>query len=191
MSDPNSGPKVDGFQVGNFNTNFSVYIGRSGERNLGRAQATPAEKAGVYYLNQLNLKTAFDNSPHTAEYLVKNPNYHYKFVQSRNGVKVHNALGLHREGNQSFYIGIARILENTYVGKVIPGEGLVFIDKNDNRVIITSYEVLTCTSPDVANGINEKESDENWYGGFWCPAKKIWSYEREKCICQKEFGEDC
>ncbi|KAG5667257.1 hypothetical protein PVAND_015245 [Polypedilum vanderplanki] len=122
------------------------------------------------------------------EYLVKNPSDTYKWQPSRNGVKVVNALELHKEDHRPFYIGMTRIDDNVVIGKVRSGDGLFFIDPVTGKQQSTSsYEVLTCTSPDASNGEYEEESDADWFGSFGCPVRKEWSFIKWRCVCRDEF----
>ncbi|KAG5667267.1 hypothetical protein PVAND_015254 [Polypedilum vanderplanki] len=174
--------KKDGFNIGTINNSISVFIGRSCDFDIGIIQVSPQSAAGIYYANEITGTKEFDNSSNV-EYLVKNPSDTYKWQPSRNGVKVVNALELHKEGHRPFYIGMTRINDNVVVGKVRPGDGLFFIDPLTGKQQSTSsYEVLTCTSPDAENGEYEEESDEQWYGDYWCPSGKKWSYKNKKCI---------
>ncbi|KAG5667262.1 hypothetical protein PVAND_015250 [Polypedilum vanderplanki] len=76
-------------------------------------------------------------------------------------------LQLHKEGHRPFYIGMTRINDNVVVGKVRPGDGLFFIDPVTGKQQSTSsYEVLTCTSPDASNGEYKEESDADWFGSL-------------------------
>ncbi|KAG5667263.1 hypothetical protein PVAND_015251 [Polypedilum vanderplanki] len=172
----------DGYNIGTINNSISVFIGRSCDFDIGRIQISPQSDAGLYYANEITGTEEFVNSSNV-EYLVKNPSDTYKWQPSRNGVKVVNALKLHKEGHRPFYIGMTRINDNVVVGKVRPGDGLFFIDPVTGKQQSTSsYEVLTCTSPDASNGEYEEESDEQWYGEHWCPSGKKWNYKKKKCI---------
>ncbi|KAG5667242.1 hypothetical protein PVAND_015232 [Polypedilum vanderplanki] len=104
------------------------------------------------------------------EYLVKNPSDTYKWQPSRNGVKIVNALELHKEGHRPFYIGMTRINDNVVVGKST-----------------SLYEVLTCTSPDASNGEYEEKNDADWFGSFGYPVRKEWSFTKSRCVCRDEF----
>lgn len=132
----------------------------------------------------------FDKSPLTAEYLVKDQSYNYNWVSSRKGEQVRNALVHHVEGQQSYYVGMTRINEDVFVGKVVPGEGLFFIDPYGQRKLTNSYQVLTCTSSEVDNGISQEDCDECWYGQFWCPPQKRWDHDEEKCVCRVQFYDE-
>ncbi|KAG5667179.1 hypothetical protein PVAND_015174 [Polypedilum vanderplanki] len=141
----NANISVDGFSV-----DSTSFIGRGTRKcingcdyGLGKIQS---DSNGVNYLDDLTATAVFDNSSNV-EYLVKNPSDTYKWQPSRNGVKVVNALELHKEGHRPFYIGMTRINDNIVVGKVRPGDGLFFIDPITGKQQSTSsYEVLTCTS---------------------------------------------
>ncbi|KAG5667260.1 hypothetical protein PVAND_015248 [Polypedilum vanderplanki] len=177
----------DGFNAGVFNDSIPVYIGRSCDFGIGRIQISPQSAAGLYYIDDRKNEVLFDNSNET-EYLVQNPSYTYKWVPSRSGVKVVNALELHKEGHRPFYIGMTRINDNVVVGKVRPGDGLFFIDPvTGKQRSVNSYNVLTCTSPEPKNGVYVEESDDDWYGDFWCPDKKVWNFEESKCVCKQKF----
>jgi hypothetical protein len=173
---------TDGFPV------RTSYIGRGTTKcingcdyEVGRIQTDP----GVFYLDELSETEKFDNT--TVEYLVKNPNYTYRWVPSRSGVKVENALELHKEGHYPFYIGKIRVNEDMFIGKVKPGEGIFFVGPNGKQVTISSYSVLTCTSSDASNGVYEEKSDEDWFSTFGCPVRKSWSFKQWRCVCNDEF----
>ncbi|KAG5667239.1 hypothetical protein PVAND_015229 [Polypedilum vanderplanki] len=244
----NANISVDGFSV-----DSTSFIGRGTRKcingcdyGLGKIQSG---SNGVNYLDDLTATAVFDNSSNV-EYLVKNPSDTYKWQPSRNGVKVVNALELHKKGHRPFYIGMTRINDNVVVGKVRPGDGLFFIDPvtgkqqstssyevltctspdasngeyeeekghrpfyigmtriNDNVVVgkvrpgdglffidpvngkqqsTSSYEVLTCTSPDASNGEYEEKSDADWFGSFGCPVRKEWNFTERRCVCRDEF----
>ncbi|KAG5667235.1 hypothetical protein PVAND_015225 [Polypedilum vanderplanki] len=182
----NANISVDGFSV-----DSTSFIGRGTRKcingcdyGLGKIQSG---SNGVNYLDDLTSTAVFDNSSNV-EYLVKNPSDTYKWQPSRNGVKVVNALELHKEGHRPFYIGMTRINDNVVVGKVRPGDGLFFIDPVTGKQQSTSsYEVLTCTSPDASNGEYEEESDADWFGSFGCPVRKEWSFIKWRCVCRDEF----
>ncbi|KAG5667238.1 hypothetical protein PVAND_015228 [Polypedilum vanderplanki] len=182
----NANISVDGFSV-----DSTSFIGRGTRKcingcdyGLGKIQSG---SNGVNYLDDLSATAVFDNSSNV-EYLVKNPSDTYKWQPSRNGVKVVNALELHKEGHRPFYIGMTRINDNVVVGKVRPGDGLFFIDPVTGKQQSTSsYEVLTCTSPDASNGEYEEESDADWFGSFGCPVRKEWSFIKWRCVCRDEF----
>lgn len=185
-------PETDGFNVGTYTDEISSYIGRGTSKcingcdyDLGRIQIDPSTSSGAYYLNDLPAVEKFDNI--TAEYLVKNPNYFYKWTASRSGIKVENALEIHKEGHLPFYIGVTQINDNVFIGKVRPGEGLYFVDINGKQKTTSSYNVLTCTSSEVANDIYEEKDDQSWYGPFGCPIRKMWSFKFWKCVCSDEF----
>ncbi|KAG5667178.1 hypothetical protein PVAND_015173 [Polypedilum vanderplanki] len=177
---------VDGFSV-----DSTSFIGRGIRKcingcdyGLGKIQSG---SNGVNYLDDLTATAIFDNSSNV-EYLVKNPSDTYKWQPSRNGVKVVNALELHKEGHRPFYIGMTRINDNIVVGKVRPGDGLFFIDPVTGKQQSTSsYEVLTCTSPDASNGEYEEENVADWFGSFGCPIRKEWSFTKWRCVCRDEF----
>ncbi|KAG5667229.1 hypothetical protein PVAND_015220 [Polypedilum vanderplanki] len=83
---------------------------------------------------------------------------------------------------------MTRINDNVVVGKVRPGDGLFFIDPVTGKQQSTSsYEVLTCTSPDASSGEYEEESDADWFGSFGCPVRKQWSFVKWRCVCRDEF----
>jgi hypothetical protein len=180
-----SGPTADGFSI-----DSSSFIGRGTRKcingcdfELGRIQVTAP--AGAYYLDDLNASAVFDNK--TAEYLIKNPSDTYKWQSSRSGEKVANALEVHKEGHKPFYIGTTRINDVIYVGKVRPGEGLFFIDANGKQKTTGSYDVLTCFSPDAANGVYEEKEDSYWFSEFGCPPRKSWNFKKWRCECKNEF----
>ncbi|KAG5667230.1 hypothetical protein PVAND_015221 [Polypedilum vanderplanki] len=185
----NANISVDGFSV-----DSTSFIGRGTRKcingcdyGLGKIQSG---SNGVNYLDDLTATAVFDNSSNV-EYLVKNPSDTYKWQPSRNGVKVVNALELHKEGHRPFYIGMTRINDNVVIGKVRPGDGLFFIDPVTGKQQSTSsYEVLTCTSPDASNGEYEEESDTDWFGSFGCPVRKEWSFIKWRCVCRDEFRGD-
>jgi hypothetical protein len=176
-SDP-SAPTRDGY-----GPNSTLFVGLACDVNVARIQVSAP--AGGYYLDPLSASEAFDNE--TAKYLVKNPNNTYKWANTRNGVQVPNALAVHVEGHQPFYIGSVNINNEVFIGKVRPGEGLVFVGPKGKQKTSSSYSVLTCYSPDASNGFYEEDSDEDWYGEHWCPRRKYWNLDQEKCVCHNEY----
>jgi hypothetical protein len=183
---------ANGFSVGSSSNGVESFIGRGTRKcingcDFGLGSAQVAATAGVYYLDDLMSTGVFDNSS-SAEYLVKNVNYTYKWVASRSGVKVQNALELHREGHRPFYIGTTKINDDVFVGKVRPGEGLFFVDPVTGGLKSTSsYNVLTCTQPDASLGLYQETSNEDWFGSFGCPVRKSWSFTQWRCVCKDEF----
>ncbi|KAG5683061.1 hypothetical protein PVAND_012367 [Polypedilum vanderplanki] len=175
---------VDGFSVDN-----TSFIGRGRQKcingcdySLGTIQSN---STGVYYLDDLTKTAVFDNSSNV-EYLVKNLSYSYKWQPSKNGLKVVNALKLHKEGHRPFYIGMTRINDHIVVGEIHPGDGLFFIDPvTGKQQSISFYKVLTCTSPYSSN--DEYKEDANWFKSFGCPIKKQWSFFKWRCVCRDEF----
>lgn len=154
------------------------------EYNIGRIQLTA--KAGVYYIDHLHRSEVFDNV--AVEYLVKNSSYNYKWVPSRNGVKVENALEISNEGQRPFYIGITKYNYNVVIGKVRLGEGLYFTNIDGKQKFLSSYNVLTCTSADAFNKIvSNAKMNENYYSKFGCPVRKIWSFAEWQCVCKDEW----
>ncbi|KAG5676535.1 hypothetical protein PVAND_006361 [Polypedilum vanderplanki] len=187
-----SAPTTDGFAIGTYKDNIISYIGRGTSKcinncdyEIGRIQINPQSSAGVYYIDYFLKTEKFDNL--TAEYLVKNPNYTYNWIPSSNGMQVKNALEIQKEGNFPFYIGITKINDNIFIGKVKPGEGLFYTDLNGNLSITSSYQVLTCTQSDSSFGISEDKKDESWLNSFGCSERKEWSFTEWKCVCKEEF----
>jgi hypothetical protein len=185
-------PPSDGFTLGSSSNGVESFIGRATRKcingcDFGLGGAQVAAPAGVHFLDDLTATEAFDNSS-SAEYLVRNASYTYKWLPSRSGVKVPNALELHREGHRPFYIGTTRINDDVFVGKVRPGEGLFFVDPVTGGLKSTSsYNVLTCTQPDTSLGMFQEESDDDWFGSFGCPTRKSWSFTQWRCVCKDEF----
>ncbi|KAG5683382.1 hypothetical protein PVAND_012667 [Polypedilum vanderplanki] len=150
-------PSNDGFSAGKLN-GVTAYIGRGSRKcingcgyNIGRIQTSPSSAAGVYYTDDLSSTEIFDNV--TAEYLVRNVNNTYIWKPSSDGVKVKNAIEFSQTGSHPYYIGIAVIDHNVFIGKVRPGKGLFFIDIDGVKRVADTYAVLTCFSSDSSNGL--------------------------------------
>jgi hypothetical protein len=86
------------------------------------------------------------------EYLVKNPQFTYKWQRSKSGKKIMKAMELQDQGQWPTHIGLARINDHTFIGKVRHGEDLNFIDQNGKQRSTSSFKILTCTSPTPERG---------------------------------------
>ncbi|KAG5668129.1 hypothetical protein PVAND_016081 [Polypedilum vanderplanki] len=185
-------PSTDGFKAGTTYTNVDAYIGRGTaacvngcDYKVGRIQISPSSAAGLYYLDELLYTEIFDNT--TAEYLVKNVNDTYVWKASGNGVKVSNAIELHPDGHQPSYIGMTNIDHSTYIGKVVPGVGMYYIDADGKGHVASSYDVLTCFSSDPSNGVPNQSLFEDWHVVDKCSARQRWAEDVKKCVCKDEF----
>ncbi|KAG5683379.1 hypothetical protein PVAND_012664 [Polypedilum vanderplanki] len=150
-------PSNDGFSAGKLN-GVNAYIGRSVKKctsncdyNIGRIQTSPSSAAGVYFADEFSSNQMFDNV--TAEYLVRNVNNTYIWQSSTSGLKVKNAIEFSQTGSHPYYIGISVIDHNVFIGKVLPGKGLFYIDSNGSKTFTITYSVLTCYSSDSSNGV--------------------------------------
>jgi hypothetical protein len=150
---------------------------------LGRIQVNPP--AGAFYLDDLMASEVYDNT--TAEYLLEDMSYIYKWQPSRNGLQVENALVVRKEGHLPFYIGVTKFNFKVVIGKVRPGQGLFFIDGSGKQRVTSSYNVLTCTSPYASKGVYQIESDKSWFTQFGCPQRKEWNYKQWRCVCKDEW----
>jgi Protein of unknown function (DUF3421) len=112
-----------------------------------RIQISPASEAGAYTLGNSTGGTRF--SKKFAQYLVQHDHgdHFYKWVNSGNGAFVEAAIISHKDCSEPPYY-IARIVIDgtTYLGRVQPGQDMIYSDLHGNRQSSASYQVLTCRS---------------------------------------------
>jgi len=156
-------PTTDGFAVDSYKDDIISYIGRSVNKyvrgndfTVGRLQITPASASGVYTLNAVSGDEKFDAS--TGEYLVKNPNDAYKWVNSHTGDDVKFALKVplsakgeyrHYDHVHTAFIGRVYVDSVVHVGTVYRDKGMAYFDIGGHKSVVSSYQVLTCTSSEV------------------------------------------
>lgn len=165
-------PSVDGIDVGFYNNGQKSYVGRTvnkyikgSDEVIGRVQINPKNESGVYTLHSVTGGEHFN--PYTGEYLQKNANDIYKWVNSHTGDHVENALkvkisdeGLFPCNTQTHtgFIGRVFVDNVAHVGTVYSESGLNFFDFNGRKSVVSSYQVLTCKSPEIYEG--DDDSDE-------------------------------
>lgn len=90
------------------------------------------------------------------EYLVKNPNYNYQWVNSSAGEDVKNQLLVGRRVEKGFW-RVGRIVEGgfTYIAKIFPG-GAHYESGEGREMVAESYQILTCT-PENQEDIKDTE----------------------------------
>jgi hypothetical protein len=176
------GPEKDGYKVDFYANNIVSYVGRSQNKEItgddfvvGRVQISPADESGVYTSQSVSGSEKFD--PDHGEYLVKNSDDTYEWVNSHTGQKVTNALKVpvfndpnccDKENHHKEFATIGRFyLDNVvYIGSVYESQGLAFVDVKGKRMVVSSYQVLTCASH-VKNVEVEEEhkcfNEENVY----------------------------
>jgi hypothetical protein len=133
---------------------------------VGRVQISPADKSGVYTSQSVNGGEKFDAN--FGEYLVKNSGDIYEWIDAHTGEEVNNAIRIpvtndpeccHKDNHHKKFASIGRFyLDNVaYVGSVYENQGMVFVDVNGDRKVVSSFQVLTCAS----HQRNEVEEDEH------------------------------
>jgi hypothetical protein len=156
------GPLNDGHKVDFYANNIVSYIGRSKNKEIegddyviGRVQIAPGHESGIYTMQSVNGGEKFD--PHHGEYLVKNEGDIYEWVNSHTGQEVQNALKVainddqdccHKDNRHKKFAFIGRFyLDNVvYVGSVYESQGLAFVNLDGKKMVVSSYQVLTCAS---------------------------------------------
>ena len=134
------------------------YVGRSLNKYVrgedlvaGRVQIAPQNESGVYTLNPVSGAEKFD--AYFGEYLVKNPNDEYKWVNSHTGDDVKFALKVQSteksKKEDSTFIGRVYVDNVVHVGTVHRHKGLSYFDYGGRKSVVSSYQVLTCTSAEV------------------------------------------
>jgi hypothetical protein len=115
----------------------SAYVGQSsvyGNLLPGRIAMNRTSNAYCFYFGVEHCIESF-------QYLEHNDAYTYSWVDSHNGEYVRNAIVV-----QSFYIG--RIVTNgtLYLGTVVPGYGMIYVEDPDGTWHYSnkSYQVLAC-----------------------------------------------
>jgi Protein of unknown function (DUF3421) len=159
---------LEGFNEGLLNGNIQVFIGRrESDYTPGRLQISPKAQAGVFVLDNQTAIEEFTNE--FDQFLVRNLNNTYKWVSSSNGAPVTNAITLQKSCQfPTSYVGKIVIDGNTFIGRVLPGKELEFIDANKRKRTSAHYQVLTCKSPDE---FVESSCTGSWIISKYCPVK--------------------
>ncbi|CAG9798215.1 unnamed protein product [Chironomus riparius] len=142
-------PLLYGVFVGNFQSNNPAFIGRGIHENLrvtGRIQTV--NPPGLYHVSFGKIH----HIPKGVEYLVKNPNYDYKWISSSNGEYVENAISPgYTPGLELHFVGRMKIDGRTYYGKVLPNVGMYYEDGNQKEVLASQYQIIVCNNPTMDN----------------------------------------
>lgn len=185
-------PSVDGFAVDTYKNGIMSYVGRSNNKficgddyTIGRVQISPSNVSGVYTLNQVSGVEKFDAS--SGEYLVKNPNDTYKWVNSHTGEDVKFALKVpltpkeecrQFDHVQTAFIGRLYVNGIVHIGTVYREKGMAFFYVDGQKSVVSSYQVLTCTSsskPDLEAKNDARGDDcENEFGNEFCSNNVPW-----------------
>lgn len=165
-------PENDGVRAGLYWNKKASYVARSinkyvhgNDIAIGRCQTSPLEKSGVYTLNPVSGTEKFD--PYLGEYLVKNSKDSYKWVNAKTGEDIPFALKVKSLGKhcdhhcENYFIGRIFIDNFVHVGTVYREKGLHFFDYNGFKSVVSSFQVLTCTSPEINDEEEEKVDDDN------------------------------
>lgn len=147
-------PEIDGFQVGLFKPGIKSYLGRGwywSAKLPGRIQTVG--DIGCKIVSDWRVKSP----DRDIEYLVKNPQYNYKWVNSSQGEDVENQILVSRRMEGGFW-RVGRVIEGefTYIAKIFPGGA--HYENGDGREMMADngYQILTCT-PDDPNDIKDSE----------------------------------
>jgi hypothetical protein len=153
-------PENDGIDAGIYNNGETAFVGRSDNKKIeghdfvvGRVQT--ANVSGVYTLNSVNGNLKLDTF--YGEYLVKNANDNYKWVNTHTGSEVKNALKVPTsypgeccgsEFHHPDFAYIGRYYLDSYVniGTVYQSQGMAYVDVKGAKRVVSSFEVLTCYS---------------------------------------------
>lgn len=135
-------PMVYGVFAGNYNAGIPSFIGRGIYKDAfvtGRIQIS--SPSGLYHI--------FEGSIHYivkgVEYLVKNPNYDYKWVSSGNGEYVDDAISPgYTPGREVHFVGRIQIDGRTFYGKMIPNVGMYYENANQKETLAKKYEIIVC-----------------------------------------------
>lgn len=110
-------------------------------------------KSGIYVVSYPN---EFCDTSRTAEYLVANPNYDYKWIASSQGQMEMNAVGW---SNSRVNISVARInltrndgTKISQIGASVVSLGTIYYDPIQDRIStmgLKSYESLICVPKDA------------------------------------------
>ncbi|XP_070492428.1 uncharacterized protein [Chironomus tepperi] len=138
-------PMVYGVFVGNYNTGIPAFIGRGSYDDLrvtGRIQMS--DPKGMYHVSGGSIHRITGG----LEYLVKNPNYDYKWIPSANGEYVEDAISPgYTPGREVHYVGRIKVDGRTFYGKMIPNVGMYYEDGNQKQALTSKYELIICTVP--------------------------------------------
>ncbi|KAL7015048.1 hypothetical protein ACKWTF_016260 [Chironomus riparius] len=157
--DPHA-PEKDGLLLGNYIDGSPIYVGR-GSSTYFRKYTFPARvyinesnsKSGIYVVSYPN---EFCDTSGTAEYLVTNPDYDYKWIASSEGQMEMNAVGW---ANSRINISVARInltrndgTEISQIGASVVSLGTIYYDPVKDVIGtmgLRSYEALICVPKSV------------------------------------------
>lgn len=101
--------------------------------------------------------------------MIKNSGDIYEWKNAHTGQEVENAIKVpigndpdccHKDNRHKEFSNIGRFyLDNVaYVGSVYENQGLVFVDVEGNKKVVSSYQVLTCVSHEKNLEDNEEHS---------------------------------
>lgn len=114
-------------------------------------------KVGRIDLNQVGVHTTSQltnfHGTVNAAYLVQNPSYNYKWVDSSIGTIVHNAVKIKNTGGEFYYIGRAQVNGRIRIGVVYVSSGLNYPGDDGLKHYLGEYQVLVCDpEPDCPCG---------------------------------------
>ncbi|CAG9798216.1 unnamed protein product [Chironomus riparius] len=136
-------PMYYGVFVGSFDTGVPIFVGRGSYDDLkvtGRIQTT--HPTGLYHISGGSVHHIKSGM----EYLVKNPNYDYKWIPSINGEFIEDAISPgYTPSREVHFVGRIKIDGRTFYGKMIPNVGLHYENANGDEIIAQKYEMLVCT----------------------------------------------
>ena len=159
FNDPHA-PERDGLLLGNYIDGSPIFVGR-GSSTYFRRYVFPARvyvnettaKSGTYVVAYPN---EFCDTSGTAQYLVANPDYDYKWISSTDGRMEMNAVGWK---NSRVNISVARInltrndgVEISQLGASVETLGTIFYDPVRDTIStmgLKAYEALICVPKSV------------------------------------------
>ena len=96
------------------------------------------------------------------EYLVKNPNYDYKWISSNNGEYVEDAISPgYTPSRELEFVGRIKINRRTFYGKILPNVGMYYEDENQKEALTSQYEILVCSIPSNDNAGETTAAEQN------------------------------
>jgi hypothetical protein len=131
-----------------FKDDIPSFVGRAhfdGQFVPGRIQTV--SPFGLYHPSGFRIHHITEN----VQYLVKNHEYNYHWMRSKNGEFIENAVhpGF-TPGRSLWYIGRIKNGSHTYLGKVLRGHSMNYENENGDEISgLKEYEVLVCTPPHV------------------------------------------
>jgi hypothetical protein len=103
--------------------------------------------------------------------MVKNPQLFYKWIPTSYGASVPYAVTIQKSRFlPSFYIARVVMNGNSYIGRVMPGIEMEFIDVNGKKRTSAHYQVLTCRSPKI---VPVDECTGSWIVPKYTPVKVL------------------